>query len=176
MPRILVTYATRMGSTGEIAGVIGDELTAAGFEVDVVSCEENPPAATYDAVVVGSAVYVGRWDRRATTYLREHTDVLADLPVWLFQSGPCGEGAEHEEIAVPRQVRRLVTAIRAQPPVTFGGRLEADHTSGRLSRWMATGILAGDFRDFDAVRRWAREIAVQIGAQPATTHPSSQGV
>lgn len=176
MSRILVTFATRMGSTGEIAAAIGDELRAADFAVDVVSCEENPAAAAYDAVVIGSAVYVGRWDKRATAYLAEHRAVLAELPVWTFQSGPCGDGAEHEEIAVSRRVRRLLTSIDAHPPVTFGGRLDAEHATGRLSRWMSTGILAGDFRDFEAVRHWASQIAAELGVQSTTADASTQGL
>lgn len=172
MTSILVTYATRMGATGEIATIVGDELRAAGFTVHVASCDENPPAGSYDAVVVGSAVYVGQWDRRATSYLREHVAVLAGLPVWLFQSGPCGDGAEHELIAVPRRVRRLVSEIGAQPPITFGGRLDQEHATGRLTRWMATGSLAGDYRDFDAVRSWAREIAQALGVGPDAAAPT----
>ena len=63
--RVLVAYASRMGSTKEIAEAIGAELTARDLEVDVLPCTADPKPDDYDAVVLGSAVYVRRWDKPA---------------------------------------------------------------------------------------------------------------
>ena len=70
MTLILVTYATRMGSTAEIALVIGEVLTRAGMVVTVCPCHEARDAADYDAVIIGSAVYLRRWDDDAVDYLK----------------------------------------------------------------------------------------------------------
>lgn len=162
MKKILVAYASRMGSTGEIALAIGEELTRLGFHVDVRACGRAPDARNYAAVVVGSGLYIGRWDKSAVDYLKQHQDDLADRPTWLFQSGPCGEGAEHQQVEAPRTVLRLATELGIAPPMTFGGRLERDKATGPFSRWMATGVHAGDFRDFDAIRDWARSMAAEL--------------
>ena len=167
MSKILVTYASRMGATGEIAEVIGAELRQAGYSVDVTPCAAHPDARRYAAVVIGSAVYLGRWLPDAVHVLQHQAPDLAERPTWLFQSGPCGEGARTEQVRTPRSVQRLAFGIGAALPETFGGRLDRQRASGPLSRWVATGTLAGDYRDFERVRQWARRIAAEL-ASPVT--------
>ncbi|HEX6761048.1 MAG TPA: flavodoxin domain-containing protein [Propionibacteriaceae bacterium] len=159
MTSVLVTYATRMGSTAEIALVIGEVLTRAGMVVTVCPCHEARDAADYDAVIIGSAVYLRRWDDDAVDYLKRQAHSLAQRPTWLFQSGPCGEGAQNESIETPRKVAKVIQSHGLQPPVTFGGRLIRSEATGPISRWMATGSLAGDFRDWARIRAWAGERA-----------------
>ena len=154
-----MTYATRMGSTAEIALVIGEVLTRAGMVVTVCPCHEARDAADYDAVIIGSAVYLRRWDDDAVDYLKRPSTSLAQRPTWLFQSGPCGEGAQNESIETPRKVAKVIQSHGLQPPVTFGGRLIRSEATGPISRWMATGSLAGDFRDWARIRAWAGERA-----------------
>src|ERR1700719_898345 len=88
---VLVAYSSKHGSTREIALRIGDRLRADGLTPDVrdIAAVSDPHA--YDAVVLGSAVYMGGWRREATEFARKHTAVLATLPVWLFSSGPLAE-------------------------------------------------------------------------------------
>jgi menaquinone-dependent protoporphyrinogen oxidase len=161
MSRFLVAYASKMGSTREIAEVIGAELLAAGHDVDVAAAGAVRSVDGYDAVVLGSAVYTGRWRPEAVRLLRRHQAALRDRQVWLFHSGPCGAERGQEPVEPPRAVARLAEQISAVPPVTFGGRLEPRTAKGFLARRMATGPLAGDFRDWDLVRRWARRVAGQ---------------
>jgi menaquinone-dependent protoporphyrinogen oxidase len=160
---ILVAYASRMGATEEIAQAIGGRLQLAGFSVDVLPCGSQPTVANYDAVVVGSAIYLQRWEKAAKRLLREQVSDLATRPVWLFQSGPCGEDARTEQVSVQRKVANLAARIGCDPPVTFGGRLTAESATGPISRWMASGTaLAGDYRDFDRIHGWADGIAEQL--------------
>jgi len=65
MNTVLVGYASRMGSTREIAEAIGAELVSRGFTVEVAAAEKAPSARSFDAVVLGSAMYVGRWEKAA---------------------------------------------------------------------------------------------------------------
>ncbi|GAA2109104.1 flavodoxin domain-containing protein [Microlunatus panaciterrae] len=169
MKNVLVAYATRMGATAEIAEAIADELRSADLAVDVRACSPDLDAAGYDAVVIGSPVYLNRWLKDAVDYLKRHATELSRRPVWLFQSGPCGEGAADEQIGAPVAVRKAAILIGTDPPRTFGGRLDRTKATGPVSRWMATGTYEGDFRDFDKIRAWASSIAGEL------TQPSSNG-
>lgn len=173
--RILVAHASRMGSTAEIARRIGEQLRTAGHEVDVRSCADAPGAGSYDAVVIGSALYAGRWLPQARRYLQSQARSMARPRTWLFQSGPCGEVFDLAAVRVPRPVRRLAAAIGANLPTTFGGRLDRTRATERLSRWVATGTLAGDFRDWHLVRRWTEDIITDLAEErhvaPVETAP-----
>ncbi len=162
MKHVLVAYATRMGSTAEIAEAIGNEFTRQGLRATVCPCADAGSVLPFDAVVIGSGLYIGRWDADAVAYLDAQAAGLSSRPTWLFQSGPCGEGAQHEQIAVPHKVLKRARRLGIDPPVTFGGRLERSSSTGPISRWMATGALAGDFRDWDRIRAWAAEKAQQL--------------
>jgi len=164
MSTFLVAYASKMGATREIAEVIGAELLAADHRVSVESAENVNDVRGYDAVVLGSAVYLGRWRGEAVRFLRRHAAVLKDKRVWLFHTGPCGREHAGELLDPPRNVARLAERIGAAPPMTFGGRLEPQTAKGFLARRMAAGPMAGDYRDWDAIRRWARTVAGPRGS------------
>src|SRR6478672_1852889 len=162
--RILVAHASRMGGTAEIAGRVGRRLAEAGFEVDVRPCADAPDPAGYDAVVVGSALYTRRWERAAVDYLKANTTALSARPSWLFQTGPCGEGAEDQQAAVSGTVPRPPSRLGAPAPTTFGGRRDHARATTRIQRWMTSGSSAGDWRDWDRIDRWAAGIAEQLKA------------
>jgi menaquinone-dependent protoporphyrinogen oxidase len=88
--------------------------------------------------------------------------LVGSIPTWLFQSGPCGDGAQTQQVVSPMKVRRCADRIGAAHPITFGGRLDPACATGFISRRMATGALAGDFRDFDLIRTWAKQIAASL--------------
>lgn len=164
MPEVLVIYASKAGATREIAEAIAAQLRETGLSVDLYPAERAPNPDGYRAVVLGSAVYLRRWRRAALSYLRRHAAVLRGLPVWLFQSGPCGAAAT-AAIPTPRAVRRLIDRTDAYEPTTFGGRLDPGRAGGLLARWLSSSDeLRGDYRDWVAIRRWARGIAGQLGA------------
>jgi len=166
-PRVLVTFASKMGSTHEIAEVIGRELEVFGMQVTVAPCANNVSPEGFDGVVIGSAIYTRRWVKAATKYLKRHGHRLNRQRTWLFHSGPCGEGARDEQVQAPKAVERVIVTLGLSAPVTFGGRLDLEHAIGPVSRWMgAEGPLSGDFRDWDRIRAWASEIAHQL--DPAT--------
>ena len=89
---ILVTYASKYGATQEIAEKIGEVLRQAGLQVDILPVASIRNLAAYEAVSLGSAVYIGKWHKEAETFLRTNEKILAERPVWLFSSGPTGEG------------------------------------------------------------------------------------
>jgi menaquinone-dependent protoporphyrinogen oxidase len=159
--RVLVAYASKMGATAEIAEGIGAEIRQHGHVVDVLDVRQVRSIAGYDAVVVGSAIYTGRWRPEAVHFLRRFADALRTRQVWLFHSGPVGPHADRQQ-AMPKKVRRLAQRIDATPATTFAGRLEPDTAKGFLARRMAATELGGDVRDWDLIGAWAQDVAAAI--------------
>lgn len=164
--RVLVTYASRMGSTAEIGEAIAERLRAAGLDVTVVPVGQAPEPEGFDAVVCGSAIYATRWDKAARHYIRQHRQALAERPTWLFESGPCGDsaGQRHETSA---SVLRLAEDIGSSPPQVFGGNLDPARAKTRIARWVASSDLAGDYRNWDQIRDWADGIGRQVAERAA---------
>src|SRR4051812_42188587 len=94
---VLVVVASRHGATEEIAEALARELVqcpagcAAGLSATVLPARQRPDPRPFDAVVVGSAVYAGRWLDPALQYVTQYAGTLRTQPVWLFSSGPIGE-------------------------------------------------------------------------------------
>ena len=161
--QVLVAYATKMGATAEIAEAIGDELREHGLQVDVRNVADVGSIADYDAVILGSAIYVRRWRPEAVRFLRKHVDELGDRRVWLFHSGPVGPDKDQKQ-DLPANVRRPARLIGAPPVMTFAGRLEPETAKGFLARRLARGDLAGDSRDWKLIKNWAAGIAGAISS------------
>ncbi|MCL4505492.1 MAG: flavodoxin domain-containing protein [Chloroflexi bacterium] len=116
--KVLVAYATKYGATAEIAEKIGQTLRSAGLQVDVVPANKVGNPGAYDAVVLGSAVYVGGWRKEAVAFLEANEAALKTRPVWFFSSGPTGEGdqsAPHTNLTHNESVR--LASRRCQPDV-----------------------------------------------------------
>jgi menaquinone-dependent protoporphyrinogen oxidase len=174
-PRVLVAVSSKHGSTAEIAAAVARTLgecdagRAAGLSAVTVPAEKNPDPAPFAAVVLCSAVYMGRWMEPAREYAAARAAALRTRPVWLLSSGPIGQPPFPPD--EPHDVAPLTRLVGARGHVVFPGRLDP----GRLSfgeRAMVTAMRAplGDFRDWDAVRAWAEEIAGRItGEEQAST-------
>lgn len=168
MNNVLVTYASKRGSTAEIAEAIADKLRECGLAVECVPVEEVATLEPYDAVVLGSAVYVKHWPGDARRFLHRHADELSRRPFWVFSSGPVGEGAGGVDpawIEPPRIIAR-VEALGARGHVVFGGRLP-EHPRSRLERSMIerTPSQYRDRRDWREIRAWASHIGAELGAR-----------
>lgn len=165
-PRVLVAYASRHEATAEIAAAIAGELGAAGCVADVGEARAVASLAGIDAAVIGSALYLGRWDGSALELLRRERAGLARIPTWLFSSGPVGDGkatARPGRLPQPEEVASLAGEIGAHA-TTFGGRVDPDKDGFDLQIMVSAG-LAGDWRDFDRIRAWARAIAADVLAR-----------
>ncbi len=172
MPRVLVTYASKHHSTAEIAEAIATELTARENDVDCVDAADAPKADDYDAVVLGSAVYMGRWRREARQFLKHNLDALSQRPFWIFSSGPTGENAEkdfaeNEKWLEPRHVLDQAESAGVRGHIVFGGKIP-DYPKGFIEKSIRDSTPAEflDVRDWDQIRAWADEIADQLGATP----------
>jgi menaquinone-dependent protoporphyrinogen oxidase len=154
--KLLVTYGSKLGGTEGLAEMVGNSLRRAGFDVDVLPARQVASIGGYDAVVVGGALYAGRWHRDAVRFVKRHQRRLHTLPVWLFSSGPLDDSAETKDIPPVSQVRRLMRSIEANGHATFGGRLEPG-ARGFLAGAMAKK-LSGDWRDPEHIARWTAQI------------------
>ena len=160
MTRVLVAYGSKRGGTAGLADMLGAELVANGLEVKVHDASDVRNLHGFDAVVLGGALYALRWHKVARRFVRRHGLTLQTLPVWLFSSGPLDDSATREEIPPVRYVRKAMDRIGARGHMTFGGRLSADARGFPASSMARDG--AGDWRDPDHVRTWAKDIAEHL--------------
>lgn len=164
--RVLVAYATKYGSTAEIAERIGEVLNQAGLSVEVLPAKRVDELASYDAVVLGSAVYMFRWRRPAARLLKRNRRLLAQKLVWLFSSGPTEEG-DPFEIAegwtLPKGLQAVADEIGPVDVMLFGGALDLERMKG-FDRWVMSKFDAptGDFRDWGSVTAWAHGVAYRL--------------
>jgi menaquinone-dependent protoporphyrinogen oxidase len=174
--RVLVTYATKNGSTEQIADMIADELMAHGLDVSCASVRDTDSGG-FDAVVLGSAVYAGRWLRPARRFLKDEADHLRGIPFWIFSSGPFGEQATHptaEDLRwqEPANVMARAEELGVREHVVFGGRLpEEPHGFIENAMVRNTPPESRDARDWEQIRAWASSIAAALGAGSRTTVP-----
>ena len=156
--KVLVCAATKYGATGEIADAVADVLAEKGLEVTVIPPEQASAIEQFDAVVLGSAVYMGQWMKPARELVDRSAAALAARPVWLFSSGPVGEPAKPAEN--PVDVSKILQSTKARDHRVFTGRLVRKHLSFP-DRAMASAIRAaeGDFRNWAEIRAWAAGIA-----------------
>lgn len=160
--KILIAFASRHGSTQEIAQEIAQELRVAGHSVRVRPTDEVTDIEQYDAAIIGSAVYMGTWLPESRRFVDEHRAQLAHIPIWLFSSGPLGAD-DPQPTGDPAHLDTLMQATQARGHRVFVGKLDR-RDLGPAERLLARVVKApeGDFRDWDTVRDWAREIAATL--------------
>jgi menaquinone-dependent protoporphyrinogen oxidase len=163
--RVLVAVASPHGSTREIAGAIAETLTGAGLEVDLRDVAEVKDLTPYDAVVLGSAVYMGHWVREARCFATDRAEELRRRRVWLFSSGPVGRTSG--DGSDPVEVAPLLEETGAWEHRLFAGRLSSKDL-GVCARLVAKLVRARDedSRDWDAIAGWGREIAQALAGSP----------
>jgi menaquinone-dependent protoporphyrinogen oxidase len=166
--RVLITAATRHDATREIAEAIAAELVERGMDAETRPIDEVTDLAGYDAVVLGSAVYMGRWLKSAREFAERNVADLGAVPVWLFSSGPLGDPGHLIPEGEPAVVAELTELTGALGHCVFAGRLDRAKL-GVLERATVRAVHApeGDYRQWDAIRAFADEIAKQLGASSA---------
>jgi menaquinone-dependent protoporphyrinogen oxidase len=161
--RVLVTAASRHGATHEIADAIASGLVRRDIEAEVQHAEQLSGLDGYDAFVIGSAVYVGRWLAPARDLVEAHADVLTARPVWLFSSGPLGPPEALKPEGDPVDADDVIEAAGALAHRVFAGRLDRSLLGlGEKAVVIAVRAPEGDFRDWEAIDAFAAEIAQQL--------------
>ena len=186
--KVLVGYATRHGATAGIAERVGQTLVRHGYDTTVSAIDARTDPSPYDAFVLGSGAYMGRWLNDARRFVLEHAALLDTRPVWLFSSGPIGDavvdkkGRDVLEASRPTDFADLRESIHPRDERVFFGAFDPD--APPIGVWerigspflrlpaVRDGMPRGDFRDWPAIESWAEEIAGQLQHVPA---PATSG-
>lgn len=157
--KILVASASRHGSTDGIGKVIAKTLRSEGLEVSFKRIEDVHTIEEYDAFVIGSAVYMGKWLKRAEQFVHEYHKYIATKPIWLFSSGPIAlsQGSSTELSLQPAVLAAIATAHDHR---LFGGKLQRKEL-GRIERILSrvVGAQQGDYRPWGQIVEWSISIA-----------------
>lgn len=163
--QVLVTVGSRHGSTREIGAEIADVLERSGHTVTILDPEDVTNLDGFDAVVLGSAVYVGRFTESVRALADRLEGRLAEVALWLFWSGPIGNPPRPSE--QPDDVRNLVRRLVPRGQHEFGGRVERTELAMAERALVAmVGAKPGDYRDFEEIDLWAESIAAKLHARP----------
>lgn len=155
--RILVVYATRHGSTGEVAGTVARAMGERHATVELRAAGEmRGSLAGYDLVVLGGALYSGRWHRDAHRFLKRHRRELAGTPVAVFAMGPRADVAEAWQRSREQLDRALARRAWLNPvSVQIFGGVDPAPRRTRPRR---------DLRDVDAIQAWGAQLLAQARA------------
>lgn len=168
MKKVLVTYASKHHSTAEIAERIASQLKSTGLNVEIQPVQQVKDAQPYDAVVLGSAVYMGSWMAEAAAFLKAQQESLAQKDVWLFSSGPVGEGDPSQLLdgwTFPEDLKPVAEQIAPHDITLFHGKVIPQKL--RLWEKLATRMVKapiGDFRDWNMIRAWTDGIGQALAA------------
>jgi menaquinone-dependent protoporphyrinogen oxidase len=161
--KVLVVYASKYGATREIAEKIGEVLQKEGLKADVHPAKSAGDPAGYMAVIIGSAVYIAGWRKEAANFLKTYEKQLSERPVWLFSSGPGGQGDPVQLLKgwrLPKGLQLVADRIKPRDIAVFHGNVNAQKMNP-IEKWMIKNVKspAGDFRDWDMITKWAKGIA-----------------
>ncbi len=166
---VLVTYATRTGSTVGVAEAIGNMLTEQGMAVVIRPMQDVTDVTPYRAVVAGSAIQNRKWLPEAMRFMRTNQAALANKPFASFSvcMTLAMKNGQYRE-AVREWIEPVRTLVRPLSEGLFAGVLDiskipsfSDRLKFRIS--VLTGVWKeGDHRDWNAIRVWAKELAAQL--------------
>ncbi|MGA2913255.1 MAG: flavodoxin domain-containing protein [Methanoregula sp.] len=164
MARILVAYASKKGSTAEIAQAMGKEIRAAGHLVDVTEMKSVSSVGGYNAVVIGGPFYMGKVTDMGK-FIGRYRDALAKVPLAAFAVGlaPLGKDPADKENAM-KKLQKTLEPLTPVALTIFAGRLDPAKLSW-FQKWITQKVKSpvGDFRDWTAIAAWARELPAKMG-------------
>ena len=161
--RVLVTYASRAGSTKEVAEAVGKTLSEGGMQVDVVSMDKVTDLSAYDAVVAGSAIHGSKWLPEAVEFIQRHRSALGEKRLAMFTVciTLAMKNGENYRSAVMGWVAPVRAMVHPLSEGLFAGMLDFSKLPFNWDTLMLRvavlfGVFPrGDHRDWNAVRSWA---------------------
>lgn len=154
--RVLVAYATKLGSNAEIAETIATVLRESGHHASALPARDVKGLEGWDAVVLGSAIYAAHWQKDARRFATRFHNELRTRPLWLWGSGPLDPRLASAGLPITQHGAEITGDLGALDHRTFGGRLAED---APIDPQVLRTHPIGDFRDWEAIRAYAREIA-----------------
>lgn len=161
---VLVAYATRYGSTQEVAEAVAATLREHGLKVDLQPMREVRSLEGYRAVVLGAPLYMFHWHKDARRFLSRHCEALSERPVAIFALGPFTQGDEKEWQGSREQIAEELAKFPWLTPIAveiFGGKFDPEKLSFFHKLFMRK-LPATDLRDWTAIRAWASGLATKL--------------
>jgi menaquinone-dependent protoporphyrinogen oxidase len=161
--KILVTYASEYGSTGGVAEAIGKELCGKGAKVDVLSARNVNNLSSYQGVVIGSAIYRGKWMAEAVDFVKASAEILRQVPVAYFMvcmtmHRPSEEN-RRKALAYLDPVLQTIPQVKPVNIEPFAGAMHYSNLSWLNKKIIISkGLPEGDFRNWEAIRAWANDL------------------
>jgi menaquinone-dependent protoporphyrinogen oxidase len=165
MASVLVAYASKYGSTGEVAEAVAETLRECGVDAVARPAGEVHELTGYSAVVLGTALYFFHWRGEAHRFLRRNRQEMTDLPVAVFGLGPIEDTPEQFEGARGHLDKGLSKHPWLTPVsvAVFGGHLDPTRLRFPDNNAAVRKMGAVDLRDFDTIRAWARGLVKVLG-------------
>lgn len=162
MQSCLVAYATKNGSTYDVAVQIANTLRLVGIAVTLERAREVEHVAGYERVIIGAPIYRGRWHRDGRRFIRRFRSDLAGKEIALFALGPRQTGQDAFDRSWEQMERMLLRRPWLEPTrvEVFGGADPPGQTPRR------------DLRDWDAIIGWCKNLAISLHlTDDAPHHP-----
>lgn len=162
--KILVAFATKLGSTIEVAQVIGNIISQNGAAVDVKPIKEISDISGYDATIVGSAIRMAQWLPEATDFIKKHQSQLNKKSTAIFSVHILNldndPESQQERLAYTKSIKEILSP---KAEAFFAGKIDQSQLSF-FERLLFKMIKSpeGDFRNWEAIRNWAAKVAVQM--------------
>lgn len=157
--RVLVAYATKLGSTGEIAETIAQLLRDGGHRALALHARDVGSLDDWDAVILGSAVYAAHWQKDARRFIERFREDLTARPLWLFSGGPLDRRLARADQPITPYAAEITAGLGARAHRTFGGRLAPD---AAVDPQVLQTHRIGDFRDWQAIVEYAYRIGREL--------------
>jgi len=167
--RVLVAYASKLGSNAEIAEAIATVLRESGHHASALPTRDVKALDGWDAVILGSAIYAAHWQKDARRFAGRFHEQLQTRPLWLWGSGPLDPRLAGAGLPITQHAAEITGDLGALDHRTFGGRLAED---APIDPQVLKTHPIGDFRDWEAIRGYAREIAAQLKGMTFPAEPA----
>lgn len=167
--KILVAYASKCGSTAEVAKTIGQVLSESGVEVEVRAAHEVKTMKDYDAVVLGTAIRMNKPLGEMTSFAKKFNNELAHMPTAVFSLGlSMKEDTAENRAETVNFIAPLVEQLPSKKSTAmFGGKFDLNTVSPilrfMLSKDTSGAMAPGDYRDWNAINTWANSLPVELG-------------
>jgi menaquinone-dependent protoporphyrinogen oxidase len=165
--KVLLAYASKYGSTREVAEAIAQAMQKKGLVVDLQHASQVRSLKDYDAVILGAPLYLYRWHKHALQFLKRHEKELKAMPAAAFAIGPSFNGDEKEWLETRDQFRKELAKFPWFKPIeaeVMGGKFDPANLAFPM-KYFLKDLPAADLRDWDAIATWAAEVAVKLQAK-----------
>lgn len=164
--KALIAYASKHGSTREIAERIRSLLKEKGVIFNIASIENVKKISEYSDVILGSALYIGRWDKRMVKFVKKNQEQLHGKRVWFFSSGPTEINELPEDMNAKHMsssIKKIINFISPVDMACFPGCIDIEKLS-IFEKWIVNKVDApiGDYRDWTCIETWADNISKEL--------------